>query len=223
MGVDATQPDYASAPHDYTELFDRYHDVLRLWAWRFNAASPAGGSLVRSPEDVDDVVSSLFEVCLRRDVLARFDASRGIKFGTFLLTVLRNHIKDQQRELARRPWELLSDPEHFLGDNRSWLSTRVSAALENSPSGTADETAARLLADSLRQRLQEHTATPGAATHDMTVCDPLVLWDAAVSLVWEDAWSTVELARRVGLHRSTIRRWLTVVAEELRDDLAALR
>jgi RNA polymerase sigma factor (sigma-70 family) len=216
MGVDPTVPDFVSVPRDYTELFTRYREVLCLWAYRFGI--PA--------EWVDDVVASTFEVCLRRDVLGRFDPDRGVKFGSYLLTVLHNHVRDWLSRQARRPREVLFDSALLLGINDQGLSTRLRNALQAGSAGDQHEVQDRLeaisLADSLRRRLADYASNPGVLSRALAQ-DCLAVWDAAIQQVWDDRWQGVTLATQLGVPRRTLRTWLTEIAEVLRDDLAAVR
>lgn len=195
-------------PNSYTELVQHYRPLLRWEAYHRWGVHP---------NDVDDVLSSMWELCLRRDILAAYDPEKG-QFLTFLKTVFNNHIFSWRRAWRRRVqhgYYCTFDPQEDL----SWLLGQMGTQLEAGfDQIDEDESFAQLIAQ-LRVRLVNETAASAVATDEV-----LAVWDELVRRVAADLpCVSPEIAAQCGIAERAVRARRAWIAEHLHDDMAALR
>jgi DNA-directed RNA polymerase specialized sigma24 family protein len=200
-------------PRDYTELFRIYHPVLCSWArsrWDVH------------PNEVHDVVSAMWELCLRRDILARYDPAQG-RFLTFLLTVFHNHLRTVQRSRqrqARHGHHLLFDP---AATDTAWLVTRIGDQLATGFDEIEQTEDLRQLTTRLRERLVQRIADQ---PHGSSVAgaDLLAMWDEMVRCAVADLPCTgATFAALLGIPERSARQRRAWIVQQLRADLEAVR
>ena len=190
-----------AAPSDYTELYENYFSSPDTRTGRSRADGATRKFLPYLPDaEREDVVQSIFEKCMRAEVIENYDSKRA-GFGSIFYLVSRSVCSNWIRSNENKPLVCLRGASIAPPNDQTLKKgeVHVESILEPHADATGQLDARRVLAD-LMDYATGCKADP-KCNRDRMLLDVLLLL--------ANGCSQVEAASVVGVSRNTISKWLT--------------